>query len=319
MAVKDSGNSGSSLREFVDKMREYKLIKYLDEYLKGVCGSSEIEQLAALGDSSDNIVVFLGIATRMYLCMRVLQTVADDVGIGRGDDIRRLRRLAEEFKNNVLFLLAGRSHAEKLSWVKDVVEHIQLSVKEALKSLGFTTLEVIAKTSSRLIVGRPSPPIGYLYETGTMFHPLLGIPYIPATSLKGAFRSYATLKGLSCEGLTIDELMGSTKRCGGIVFTDAYPVIGRGLLIEPEVTTKIYRAGDRETHMEHRAVSTPVTYPVVARNTVFRILIGLNTSAVPEECRKVFSQWMEEVLREGIGAKTMVGYGILVIEEAKQV
>ncbi len=302
-----------TLKSFIESIKSKKLDESFDKLLKGLCRFEEIEELARLGDSSVNPIVFLNLSTRIYLCMKLLQDLSEDAKLF-GNVRRELKRLPDRFKRHVLYALAERTALSKLSWVKKILDQLYLWTKEALNNLGFQVMELHVRTVSRTIIGRPSPPAGYMFEVGTRLHPLLGIPYIPASSLKGAFRSYATLMGFRCDSSTIDEIAGTTKECSGIVFTDAYPVIDRELLIEPEVTTSIYRRGEGEIHEEHRAVSIPIIYPTIARNVVFRIIIGLKPLRIPEGCYRVLLQWIHEALREGIGAKTMLGYGMLTIE-----
>jgi len=175
--------------------------------------------------------------------------------------------------------------------------------KSALQSCGYHAFDFSATTKSRLIVGMASQVFGkQIFEVGLSWDPLLNLPYIPGSSLKGAFRSY-----LETEKPDFVNLLGSRDEASSIIFLNSYPVNSRGSLIVPEVTTPIYMEQEmriRETEAEPR----PVLYPVINRNVTFRIVVGVKNKKMLEDQLRHF---LGEVLKRGIGAKTLVGYGFM--------
>lgn len=172
----------------------------------------------------------------------------------------------------------------------------------ALRLAGYRVYEVNAETGSRLLVGTKSPFGLLTFEVGLSFHPLLNLPYIPSSSLKGALRSYLELSIGSEEA---KELLGTPEGVGRLIITDAFPVACRRLVLEPEVTTPIYK----DTFEEHRVSPTPIPYLAIARGVAFRFIVGMKN--LDGERQRAVLNWIKDVLQEGIGAKTMLGYGIM--------
>jgi CRISPR-associated protein Cmr6 len=145
-----------------------------------------------------------------------------------------------------------------------------------------------------------------IFEVGLAWDPLLNLPYIPASSLKGGFRSY-----IEMEKKDLASLLGTMEEASSIVFLNSYPISSRYNLLVPEVTTPIYREQEVKIK-ETEAEPTPIIYPVVNRDVIFRIVVGIK----PEK-RDLINQlklFLVEVLKRGIGAKTLLGYGIMELE-----
>ena len=188
--------------------------------------------------------------------------------------------------------------------IKPLIRNILSSWAEALEQEYNIVIDVTASTKSRLLVHAKNDTTSLLFEIGTIIHPILGFPFIPGSSMKGALRSYLT----SIKYKDIEELLGDPSKSSKIVITDAYPVdTEKKGIMEPDVITPIYR-----DPREHRASPVPIIYPVVAKGVKFRFFIALKEPRknLEEEVRK----WVSEVMDEGIGGKTTVGYGILGIE-----
>jgi len=160
-----------------------------------------------------------------------------------------------------------------------------------------------------LIVGMASEVFGkQIFEVGLSWDPLLNLPYIPGSSLKGAFRSY-----LEYENLKYDQFLGSgpessspEPESSSIIFLNSYPVRSESNLLVPEVTTPIYGA-DKVREVE--AMPKPVIYPVINKGVTFRIIIGVKGKGKAIE--NLLEDFMRESLKRGIGAKTLLGYGFM--------
>ena len=87
-------------------------------------------------------------------------------------------------------------------------------------------------------------------------------------------------------------------------------------LLVPEVTTPIYSELENKIQ-ETRAQPVPVIYPVINEGIMFRIIVGVKIRGKETDKENLkrlkleLSNFLSEVLRQGIGAKTMLGYGIL--------
>lgn len=144
-------------------------------------------------------------------------------------------------------------------------------------------------------------------EIGIAWHPLLNVPYIPATSLKGAVR--ASSPSDIC-GLKPDEVFGTTEKEGAVIFFDAYlTVLAKEKPIEPDVLTPHYREVEGEIAEVH-ASPTPLVYPVVPPGSTFTFILAIKRREIPNNCETKILETLQNVLSKGLGAKTAVGYGV---------
>jgi CRISPR-associated protein Cmr6 len=212
----------------------------------------------------------------------------------RGEEPEERRRILED--------LFTAYSPDNLNEVFKKASNLLDMQKSALKSCGYDVFDFLAVTRSRLIVGMASEIFGkQIFEVGLSWDPLLNLPYIPGSSLKGAFRSY-----LESERPDLVLLLGSKSESSSIIFLDSYPVSSKSNLLVPEVTAPIYGAkGVREVKAEPK----PVIYPVINKDVTFRMIIGLRGKG--RRLGDLLGQFMMEVLRRGIGAKTLVGYGFM--------
>ncbi len=71
-----------------------------------------------------------------------------------------------------------------------VNNHLDLVV-EGLRSIGYTVLDVLVKSKTSLLVGVSEGFLKEVFEIGLIWDTILGLPYIPGSSIKGALRSTA--------------------------------------------------------------------------------------------------------------------------------
>jgi CRISPR-associated protein Cmr6 len=221
------------------------------------------------------------------------------------------REILEERKRRILKELSMAYFPEKLNKVFKKASSILDAQKSALQACGYIVFDFPGRTESRLIVGMANDIFGkQVFEVGLSWDPLLNLPYIPASSLKGAFRSY-----IEMEKKDLASLLGTKEEASSIVFLNAYPINSRYNLLVPEVTTPIYKEQEGKIR-ETEAEPTPIIYPVVNRDVIFRIVVGIK----PEK-RDLINQlklFLIDVLKRGIGAKTLIGYGIMKLEDHTQ-
>ncbi len=246
----------------------------------------------------------------------------------RGEGRKRIRYkgktidLEKDFKRNILSeicLEAYKCSNSELNKLFEKANKLLDNVKKALEDNKYSVLDFQVETKSKLIVGVSEEMFGKpIFEVGLMWNPYLNLPYIPGSSLKGAFRSYLSLKGIKIEDFEVSDLLGSESHISYIVFTDSYPVGCRDknkTLLTPEVTTPIYHELEGRI-LETQAQPVPIVYPVIGEGIRFRIIIGVRKLVQDEKLNKIKSELMKfisDILKQGIGAKTMLGYGTLTV------
>ena len=191
-------------------------------------------------------------------------------------------------------------------------------------------------TTWRLAIG-----LGYesVYETNITLHHIYGIPYIPASSLKGVVRSWiitqafgdvdgeqdlakAEKKALMnkefCDIFGCDSNSYYKKAMqGNITFFDAFPTTIPN--IEPDVMNPHY--GPYYQDADNKKNIAPVDYhmpvPVnflTVKDTTFQFIIGSKDKNWLDWKidGKNIKEWLNDALTQhGIGAKTAVGYGYM--------
>ncbi len=168
-------------------------------------------------------------------------------------------------------------------------KYIKAIFKENIRSFSL-------KTDYRLIIGSEQS----IYETSIRLHHIYGIPYIPASAIKGVVRSYIEQK----EKLdTFIEMFGDENQEGKIVFFDAFPVT------KPKIEVDIMNPHYGHYYNEGKAPTDtnnpiPINFLTVA-DTSFGFIIG-SKEKIDEDFTSLFKKAM---INHGIGAKTAVGYG----------
>lgn len=142
-------------------------------------------------------------------------------------------------------------------------------------------------------------------EIGLAWHPIFNIPYIPASSIKGALR--AAFPDRVC-GLEKTALFGTTSEESILVIFDAYPIRWEKVM-EPDVITPHYKEISGEIH-ETSADPTPLVFPTVPPGTTFAFIVGMRRGEPAQQCDVELFQAIKNALKNGIGAKTTLGYGI---------
>lgn len=198
----------------------------------------------------------------------------------------------------------------------------------------------------RLVVGLGQASV---YETSMTLHHIYGIPYIPASSVKGVVRSWVIrseflnkvtdkerkesedpAEDLALKDKTFCAIFGCNEdsvykeaRQGNIVFFDAFPCA------EPTLEVDIMNPHYGDYYSDNHAKTPPADYlsPVpihfltVGRQAAhskealkFQFVLGIrqNSSEDQDPLTKA-TEWLQQALtQQGIGAKTAVGYGYMV-------
>lgn len=151
-------------------------------------------------------------------------------------------------------------------------------------------------------------------DNGFAWHPVLGTPYVPGSSLKGMVRAWARSWLRESDRAQCERMLGTPKCAGTIEFLDAIPAAPTQL--EADVTTPHYGPyyqKDAAPGDWHRPV--PVPFLVVAAGTCMQLGIVPTNRAGHERADidstiATVKTWIVNALRDlGAGAKTAVGYG----------
>lgn len=153
----------------------------------------------------------------------------------------------------------------------------------------------------------------------------LGMPYIPASTLRGVARTQAIRELMEQEGLSwkrAEEAIArqyfgyldskkSEERSGKVVFLDAYPLPqqsgkGGGLAVDMANNIWSWDAAGRDL------LYSPNPNPFYSLNEAI-FLIGIRpTSQGDDETLAKVKQWLSRGLQAGIGSQVNTGYGSLV-------
>lgn len=164
---------------------------------------------------------------------------------------------------------------------------------------------LVFTTTSRFVTGLGrSHPV----ENGFEWHPTLGTPYLPGSSIKGLVRAWAERDAdpkPDCK--TVDCLLGSRGKAGIMCFLDAVPV--EPVRLEADVMTPHYAGWDTDEPPGDWRSPTPIPFLVTAAKTSF--LFGfVPRCPVSAADLNTVSDWLRSALAwAGGGAKTAVGYG----------
>ncbi|NTW18544.1 MAG: type III-B CRISPR module RAMP protein Cmr1 [Nostocales cyanobacterium W4_Combined_metabat2_030] len=138
-----------------------------------------------------------------------------------------------------------------------------------------------------------------------VLHPIFGIPYIPASTLKGAAKAWARKNDTPAR---VQELLGMLNgrnaKAAKIEFLDAFPTKH---CLSIDVATPQWAWKDNKVMMYG-----PVPHPLLSLEQP-QFLIGLRpTSRQNSDCQddlKTVKSWLENALNSGIGSRVSSGYG----------
>lgn len=189
-----------------------------------------------------------------------------------------------------------------------------------------------AKLKTPLITG-----IGesHPHEVSMVFDHNLGIPYIPASGIKGIVRFAHTLGLLADipqdemktdingkeyfedekDWTYIPQIFGTQGERGSVIFLDAYSEK------VPDIHVDIMNPHYGKYYSDESPPAdyldpNPLKFLTVAKDTVFifRALVDKKIAGLVEKVKSAFKKALTE---EGVGAKTAVGYGIFELIDAK--
>jgi len=174
-------------------------------------------------------------------------------------------------------------------------------------------------TASRFVtgLGREHP-----VENGFAWHPTLGTPYLPGSSVKGLVRAWASGFGSQGASSDWDLILGSPDCAGRVILLDASPL--KPVRLEADVTTPhysdYYQSSDPDQNPPGDWMSpVPIPFLAVASGVCFRFALIPKTQDDAVHLPTV-ETWLCKALEWlGGGAKTAVGYGRFLPAAAQEV
>ena len=220
-------------------------------------------------------------------------------------------------------------------------EALALRQKHLCESLGGAS--VVLQTTGPMVTGSG---ISHPVENGFTFHPTLGLPYLPASGVKGLLRAWVEVWMAHDSNEHRDALIrdwfghsGDGKddnaSAGSLVFFDALPTAGMSMgcdIMTPHMG-KWYEKGDAIGADNLAQVApadwhspVPVPFLVVKTGVTFQWAIAPRQSGDAataarrhEAVRRALQELKNALEWVGAGAKTAVGYGRLVDTVAEEV
>jgi len=183
--------------------------------------------------------------------------------------------------------------------INKYLDEIKNALKQYLSSDGIIR-EVEVKLTYRGSFGVSSIFGQMPFEVGLHFHPYFNVPYIPASSIKGAIRNayynyyyYYILRESKAEKdeekikkeaeELCNEVFGDLKSAGLVGFTDAFPIEAgeNGFILYPDIINPHYK--DKESELDVRPV--PIIFLTVAPGTKFKFYIYIKKERKDEKSR----------------------------------
>ncbi len=239
----------------------------------------------------------------------------------------------ERSKDKFIFFEASRNKNEPPKFVIPNFGNIDFKkLSKKYENLPFHNKKIELQLDWRMAIG-----LGHenVYETSMTLHHVYGIPCIPASSLKGVVRSWIieelfekneekAFKNSFMESKMMCDIFGcddnsfyKEAREGRVIFFDAFPTSEPK--IEPDVMNPHYQDyyGDTSNRVAPTDYQNPVpVFFLTVKDTNFQFIIGSKKEPLDkfEIGGKTIDVWLTEALQNhGIGAKTAVGYGRMIV------
>lgn len=209
-----------------------------------------------------------------------------------------------------------------LAFYRSILSNLDKRIQKVWSPLKFQDHPFIISQQSRWAIG-----IGGVSPYGNLLlptlHPLYGIPYLPASTLKGLMRhcwidadeneeaeEVLKLFGSSIDEISDDEINGAD-RMGQLVFFDSYPDPDcKGKLVKDVFTPHYqdYYSSFGSTPPTDDQNPIPIEF-LCTEDFRFKIYIGTRKELNDNEKNKLQKALIYVFSEQGIGAKTALGYG----------
>jgi CRISPR-associated protein Cmr6 len=246
----------------------------------------------ALWDELENVQPFLH---PIYPLLRVIRwhdgwsyEAAKDTR-GRGVKATAYESTERAFRHAEMRRLADAVRQRRAAWVEP-------RVRDGMAR----RLSLQATTEFVLHLSSPGP-----LELGMAVHHVYGLPYLPATGLKGLCRAVAAENA----GLA-ERLYGRQDVAGQVVILDGLPV---NFEVRRDVMTPHFPdwyAGSRGAKPDDTSDPRPLPFLSVAKGSEFEVvLLALSRNTAAVDLEQVENHLRQGCDERGLGAKTAAGYG----------
>ncbi len=244
--------------------------------------------------------------------MRPLYQLSDEVQPALGRDGHRglwYDKFCDKWSDDSWSMKAEKGPSPKLEWIRTVEGAAgSLQTIHAYARRLFDLIEarggeaVVVKAQSRFVTGLGrSHPV----ENGFVWHPTLGTPYLPGSSVKGLTRAYAMED--EEDRAEVERLLGDPGRAGTVALLDAIPL--GPVTLEADVLTPHYANWTVDEPPADWQSPTPIPFLVAAPGWSMLCGIVPLRPGGPGDTAMV-KDWLTSALTDaGAGAKTAVGYG----------
>lgn len=254
-----------------------------------------------------------------------IKNAIDSILEKREDKLGSSEDLVEKLKDNLRaevkywFLSSESAWRRELSGALGFADSLLDGVAGGFEDLYGLVVDLRFRLAEKGLAGSSSGVMAVLLEVGLAFDRLLGLPYYPGSTLKGAVRDSAE-SILKPEPVNL--LFGEKDGVGALVFSDSYPVgcwKGRCLVVTGDVVTPHYFVPGRGlVEAEYEAKPTPVFHLAVAPGTVFRVVVGVDLGRLSDEgVNKIISDARDKGLITANEANQQDKTGILGLAVAR--
>ncbi len=244
-------------------------------------------------------------------------------------DERKGKQLPDALKNNptwnanpkTWFLKTIAEHQNNHKHIDKLLSQYHSRLNKMLDVLGGESCNF--KTLWRFVSGLG---MGHVLETGFVWHKILGVPYLPGSSVKGLIRAWADPKtdkegehlgwGDPDAWEEVKRLFGDQEGAGRLIVFDALPVEKPMLevdIMNPHYGDYYSKKKDKHDNLIPPAdylSPNPIFFLTVKENVQFKFSLaprpGAGTAA---DVSRGFDLLKEALENIGAGAKTAVGYG----------
>jgi len=217
-----------------------------------------------------------------------------------------------------------RDTKNKGPWLQDLIQgnHIDVALAQSVYTRWHTMISALDATSFtaaldwRMVMGLGGESV---LETALTLHRLYGLPFIPASALKGLTRAYLTgevegylSKKEEKDNEDVKRIFGSQKQAGTVLFFDAMPTEGK-VTFALDIMNPHYPDyyGGKEKLPTSDQHPIPVTFLTVTQTT-FTFALAPRDASKEQQRKDVedVNVWLLEALQSyGVGGKTSAGYG----------
>lgn len=183
------------------------------------------------------------------------------------------------------FVLAANKVSKASAQILCAIQERQSEQLKVLASNGYKSGGFQATISWRLLIGAS---VGRVWDIGLQLHPLYGLPFLPASAIKGMFAHYAEEENIH-----------------SVIFLDAFCLPTTQDTFEEDIINTHYPQYYRDgiSPPADYCDPVPVKFVAIAGGVTFRFRYAVQGG---HELKPLLQGALETF---GIGAKTRVGYG----------